>query len=53
MPNGIFGTYQFDESISNIWVLGSNSQVHSNYKSIVCKQTIHNLIRRRVLQPLI
>ena len=37
MPNGVSHYYQLGESFSNLRVLGSKFQFHSNFKSIFCK----------------
>ena len=55
MPNGFSHYYQLYEAISNLRVVWESvqSQFYSNFNSIFCKQTVHNLIRRRVLRHLI
>ena len=50
MPNGISHPPQLDESILNLRVV---FQIHLKFKGTFCKQTMQNLIRRRILQHLI
>ena len=55
MPNVFSHHYQFGESISNLRVgwLVVFLLFYSNFKRQFCKQTVENLIRRRVLWRLI
>ena len=46
--DGIPRPHQFDESISNLRVLGSKSTNTFKIKSTFSEQTVQNLIRRRV-----
>ena len=45
-PNGISHSYHLEKSISNYRVVG----FQTNFNSTFCKQTVKNLIRRRVLK---
>ena len=49
MPNVFSHPYQLDQSISNFWVVGFFFNFYSKFKRNFCKQTVENLIRRRVL----
>ena len=53
MPNGVSHCYELDESISNFRVVGGIFHFNSNFKRNFCKQTVENLIRRRILRRLI
>ena len=53
MPNGIYHTYQLDDSISNFRVVGWYFSFHSNFKINFRKQTVENQIRRRKPRRLI
>ena len=53
MPNRFSRTYHLDKSISNLRLMGGKFQFHLIFKSTFCKQTVQNLIRRRVLWCLI
>ena len=46
MPNGFSHHHQLDESVSNLRLLGSMFQFHSNFGNTFCKQTVETLIRR-------
>ena len=49
-PNGISNSYQLDQSISVLRILGGIFHFYSNFNLSLCKQTVETLIRRRVLQ---
>ena len=53
LPNGFSHLYQLDESISNFRALVGSFHFYSNFKRKFFKQTVENLIRRRVLWRLI
>ena len=54
MPNGISHHYQLGEFFSGLRDVGSYFfYFHSNLKKNICKQTVENLIRRRLLRRLV
>ena len=48
MPNGISCPYHLNESFLVEGLLGDKFQSESIFKSSFCKQTVQNLIRRRI-----
>ena len=52
MPN-VFSLLYHIGSISNFWVVGWYFSFYSNFKRSFFKQTVDNLIRRRILRRLI
>ena len=53
MPNVFPQSYQTDQSISVLRVVGWYFSFYSDFKRNFCKQTVENLIRRRILRRLI
>ena len=49
MPNGISHRYRLEQSISVLRVAGWYFHLYSNFNRTPCKQSVENLIRRRVL----
>ena len=49
MPNVFSYPYQLGQSISILGLLGGSFYFYYNFKRNFCKQTVENLIRRRVL----
>ena len=51
--NGIYLSYQLEQSIFVLGMLGGIYHSYSNFDIAYCKQTVKTLIRRRVLRRLI
>ena len=51
-PNGISNSYQLDQSISVLRIVGRYFSFLVKFNRIFCKQTVETLIRRRVLRRL-